>query len=57
MCEENFINEELYDLYFSPTIVRVIKSRRLGWAGHVAQMGRGEECTVYRVILRWIFKN
>jgi hypothetical protein len=38
-------NEELHYLYFSPTIVRVIKSRRMKWAGHVARMGRGEECT------------
>ena len=28
-------NEELYDLYFSPNIIRVIKSRRMMWAGHV----------------------
>ena len=32
-------NEELNDLYSSPNIVRVTKSRRLGWAGHVARMG------------------
>ena len=32
-------NEELNDLYSSPNIVRVIKSRRMGWAGHVALMG------------------
>jgi hypothetical protein len=35
-------NEALHDLYSSPTIVRVIKSRRMTWAGHVARMGRGE---------------
>jgi len=34
-------NEELSDLYFSPNIVRVIKSRRMRWAGHVARMGEG----------------
>jgi hypothetical protein len=33
-------NEELKDLYSSPNIVRVIKSRRMRWAGHVARMGR-----------------
>ena len=32
-------NEELNDLYSSPNIVRVIKSRRMRWAGHVARMG------------------
>ena len=41
--------EELYDLYSSPNIVRVIKSRRMRWAGHVARMG--EERGVYRVLL------
>jgi hypothetical protein len=35
-------NEELRDLY-SPNIVRVVKSRRMRWAGHVARMGEG--CT------------
>jgi hypothetical protein len=35
-----FHNEDLYDLYSSPTIVRVIKSRNMRWAGHVARMGR-----------------
>ena len=34
-------NEELNDLYSCPNIVRVIKSRRLRWAGYVACMGRG----------------
>ena len=35
-------NEELNDLFSSPNIVRVIKSRRMKWAGHVARMG--ENC-------------
>ena len=34
-------NEELSDLYYLPNIVRVVKSRRMGWAGHVARMGEG----------------
>jgi hypothetical protein len=35
-------NDEFHDLYSSPNIVRVITSRRMRWAGHVARMGRGE---------------
>ena len=42
-------NEELNDLYYSPNIVRVIKSRRMRWAGHVARMD--EEKGVYRVLV------
>jgi hypothetical protein len=38
-------NEELIDLYSSPNIVRVIKARRMRWAGHIARMGRGEAYT------------
>jgi hypothetical protein len=33
-------NEELPDLYSSPSIIRIIKSRRMRWAGHVARMKR-----------------
>jgi hypothetical protein len=33
-------NEELRDLYSSPSIIRIIKSRRMRWSGHVALMGR-----------------
>jgi hypothetical protein len=33
-------NEELSDLYSSPSIIRIIKSRRMSWAGHVARMER-----------------
>jgi len=42
-------NEELNDLYSSLNIVRVIKSRRMKWAGHVARMG--EERGLYRVLV------
>jgi hypothetical protein len=42
-------NEELNDLYSSPNIVRVIKSRRMKWAGHVARMG--EERGVHRILV------
>jgi hypothetical protein len=40
-------NEELYDLYSSPDIIRVMKSRRMRWVGHVASMG--ERRGAYRV--------
>ena len=39
-------DEELNDLYFSPNIMRMIKSGRMGWNGHVARMG--ERRGVYR---------
>jgi len=42
-------NEKLNDLYSSPNIVRVIKSRRMRWAGHVARMS--EDRGVYRVLV------
>jgi len=42
-------NEELNDLYCSPNIVRLTKSRRMRWARHVARMG--EERRVYRVLV------
>ena len=37
-------SEELHNLYRSANIVRVIKSRRLKWVGHVARMEEGKEC-------------
>jgi hypothetical protein len=37
-------NEELYNLYFSPNIFRMIKSRRMRWAGHVARMREKDKC-------------
>ena len=42
-------HEELNDIYSTPNIVRVIKSRRMRWAGHVVRMG--EERGVYRVLV------
>ena len=42
-------NEDPNDLYCSPNIVRVVKSRRMGWAGHLAR--RGERSGVYRVLV------
>jgi hypothetical protein len=41
--------EELRDLYSSPSIIRIIKSRRMRWAGHVA--GMGEKRKVYRLLV------
>jgi hypothetical protein len=43
-------NDELHSLYSSPNIVRVIKLRRMRWAGHVARMEEGRG--VYRVLVR-----
>ena len=42
-------NEELNDLYPLPNIVRVVKSRRMRWAGHVARIG--EDSGVHRVLV------
>jgi hypothetical protein len=42
-------NGELNDLYSSPNIIRVIKSRRMGWAGHLARMGEGRG--TYRILV------
>jgi hypothetical protein len=41
-------NEELRDLYSSSSIIRIIKSRRMRWAGHVA--GMGEKKNAYRIL-------
>jgi hypothetical protein len=61
-------NVELRDLYSSPSIIRMIKSMRMRWAGHVARMGekrnayRGKETTRETkiggwIILRWIRRD
>jgi hypothetical protein len=42
-------NEELRDLYSSPSIIRIIKSMRMRWAGHVARMG--EKRNAYRLLV------
>jgi hypothetical protein len=42
-------NEELYKLYSSPSIIRMIKSSRMRWAGHVARMG--EKRNAYRILV------
>jgi hypothetical protein len=41
--------EELHNSYSSPSIIRIIKSRRMRWAGHVARMG--EKWNVYRLLV------
>jgi hypothetical protein len=66
-------NEEFNYLYSSQNIIRVIKSKRMRWAGLVAHMGEGtvhtgfwweregdhleENCVDGRIILKWIFKK
>ena len=47
---EKLHNEELSDLYSLPNIVRMVKSRRMRWAGHLERMGEGRG--VYRVLVR-----
>jgi hypothetical protein len=42
-------NEEFHNLYCSPSIIRIIKSRRMRWAGHVARMG--EKRNAYRILV------
>jgi hypothetical protein len=42
-------NEELHNLYSSPSIIRMIQSRRMRWAGHVARMG--EKRNAYRILV------
>jgi hypothetical protein len=42
-------NEELHNVYSSPSIIRIIQSRRMRWAGHVARMG--EKRNVYRLLV------
>jgi hypothetical protein len=42
-------NEELHDLYSSPNIIRIIKSRRMRWVGHVVRMG--EKRNAYRLLV------
>jgi hypothetical protein len=42
-------NEELHNLYSSPSIIRIIKSRRMRWAGHVA--GMAEKRNAYRILV------
>jgi hypothetical protein len=46
---ERLHNEELYDVQSSPNIIRVIRSRRMKWAGHVANMGGRRNA--YRVLV------
>jgi hypothetical protein len=42
-------NEEFHNLYSSPSIIRIIKARRMRWAGHVARMGKKKN--VYRLLV------
>jgi hypothetical protein len=42
-------NEELHNMYCSPSIIRMMKSRRMKWVGHVARMG--EKRNAYRILV------
>jgi hypothetical protein len=42
-------NEELHDLYSLPSIIRIVKARRMRWTGHVARMG--EKRNAYRLLV------
>jgi hypothetical protein len=42
-------NEEIHNLYSSPNVIRMIKSRRMRWAGHVVRMG--ERRNAYRILV------
>jgi hypothetical protein len=48
-CNAKLHNDELHNLYSSPNLVRVIKSRRMRWVGHAACMGEGRY--VYMVLV------
>jgi hypothetical protein len=41
--------EELHDMYYSPSIIRIMKSRRVRWVGHVARMGKKRN--TYRLLV------
>jgi hypothetical protein len=46
---KKLLNEDLYDLYSSPSIIRIIKSRRMRWTRHVARVG--ENRNAYRLLV------
>jgi hypothetical protein len=48
-CAINYPIVILHNLYFSPSVIRIIKSRRMRWAGHVARMG--EKRNAYRILV------
>jgi hypothetical protein len=48
--QRKLLNEELRDLYSSPSIITIIKLRRMIWAGNVARMGAKR--TAYRLLIR-----
>jgi hypothetical protein len=49
MNNRKLSNEEVYNVYSSPKIIRMIKSRRMRWAGHVARIG--EKRNAYRKLV------
>jgi hypothetical protein len=48
-CWRKLHKEELHNLYSSPNVIRLIKSRRMRWAGHVARVG--EKMNAYRILV------
>jgi hypothetical protein len=49
LIRRKLLNEELRDLHSSPGIIRIIKSRRMKWAGHAARMGK--QRNAYRLLV------
>jgi hypothetical protein len=48
-CWRKLHNEELHNLYSSPSAIRLMKSRKMRWAGHVARMGTKKNA--YRILV------
>ena len=49
-------NEELHNLYRSPNVVRVIKFKRLRWAGHAARLEEGTRSSAFKIFKRYSYR-